>query len=250
MKKSIVAALGLSALLAGAGIAHADRRAFTRTYEYMTMPAGETELEIYSTQSRATFDSDSPQEFNLQLEVEHGITRRWDVSLYHVFEQSSGPALEDNSAFHFSELKLRTRYRFAERGELPVDILAYAEAVKSFGASAYEAELKAIIARDFGRATAVVNAIGAATFGGDVDEVELEIGYAAGLTYEVNPRWKLGAESWGAADIEAAGDIAVYAGPAISWAPAASMWVTGTAGFGVTETADDATVRLLLGLHI
>jgi hypothetical protein len=256
MKLSTVAvvastsALTLAALVAAPGTAHADRRSFTRTYEYMTMPEGETELEIYSTQSRSSFDSDSPQEFNLQLEIEHGITRRWDISLYHVFEQSSGPALEDNTAFHFSELKLRTRYRFSERGELPVDILAYAEAIKVFGASVYEAELKAILARDFGRTTVAVNAIGAVEFGGDVEETELELGYAAGVTYELNPRWKFGAESWGAAGTDELGDMAVYAGPAISWAPGQSMWVSGTAGFGITDTADDATVRVLIGLHL
>ena len=76
----LLVAAGAATLLAGAlaGDARADRRAFTRTYEYTTMPEGQTEIEIYSTHSRATFDgATSPQSFVLQLEVEHGITDRW-----------------------------------------------------------------------------------------------------------------------------------------------------------------------------
>ena len=74
----LLVAAGAATLLAGAlaGDARADRRAFTRTYEYTTMPEGQTEIEIYSTHSRATFDgATSPQSFVLQLEVEHGIPR-------------------------------------------------------------------------------------------------------------------------------------------------------------------------------
>jgi hypothetical protein len=236
--------------LATAGTAHADRRSFTQAYEYATQTAGETELELYSTQTRTSWDSASPQSFRLQLGIEHGITRRWDLALFHAFDQASGPALEDNAAFHFSELRLRTRYRFSERGELPLDILAYAEATKVFGASVYEGELRAVLARDFGRTTVAVNGIGAAVFGGDVDEVELAVGYAGGITYEFNPRWKFGAESWGLAGTDDLGDMPIHAGPAISWAPSQSLWVTGTAGFGVTKTAADASVGLALGLRL
>lgn len=241
------ALLGVAAMTT---LAHADRRAFTRTYEYLTMPQGQTEVEIYSTQSRSTFDgATSPQSFNLQLEIEHGITDRWDVSLYHVFTQASD-GMGNSTGLGFSEVKLRTRYRFAERGELPVDLLAYGEVIKEFGASVYGIEGKAIIARDLGKATIAANLIAETEFGGDVDETEVELGWAAGVTYEVSPRWKVGAETWGDFEAEHPDELSASAGPVLSWAPSPLLWVTTTAGFGVTDEADAFSVRAILGLGL
>jgi len=239
--------------LAGApAVAHADRRAFTHTYEYQTMPEGETELEIYSTQDREKLKGESAKNFELKLEIEHGITERWDFSVYHVFTQRTGVLVDgsDSEDFHFKEIQLRTRYRFAERGELPVDMLLYAEATKEFGAGVYEGELKGIFARDFDRVTAVVNAIGAVEFGSAVDEPEVELGWAGGLTYEVIPEWKVGAESWGEKVLEEDHDLAAWAGPAVSWAPAHSFWISSTAGFGLTDASSEIEVRALLGVHL
>jgi hypothetical protein len=250
MKPLLASAAGLAALLLAATPAAADRRSFTRTYEYMTMPEGETELEIYTTQSKTTFDNPSPKEFELMLEVEHGLTERWDFSIYHVFKQSTGPAPEDESPFHFDEIKLRSRYRFAERGELPVDLLAYGEIIKVFGEGVWEAEAKAIIARDFDKLTAAVNLIGEVKFGPSVPEAEVEAGYAAGLTYEAVPEWKLGVESWGGFEVEHTDEFAASVGPAVSWAPASTLWIATTAGFGVTDYADDFSVRAIIGMDL
>lgn len=242
----------LALTLALPSLASADRRAFTQTYEYMTMPRGETEVEIYSTQNQATWDDDSPSSFELALEVEHGITDRWDVALYHIFDQSTGDGTVTNpgEAFHFAELKLESRYRFAERGELPVDTVAYLELVKVFGGSVYEAEAKAILARDFGQVTVAVNPIVEIEFGGDVPEAEVGLGWAAGATYEVAPSLKVGAETWGGFELEEADEIAVSAGPAISWAPSSSLWVATTIGFGLGDNADKLSVRAAIGMHL
>jgi hypothetical protein len=246
-------ALPVVLLLGAASAAHADRRSFTRTYEYMTMPEGETELEIYTTQSREVLDGASAKEFELQLEIEHGITNRWDVSLYHVFTQVDGATPDQDEPFGFRELKLRTRYRFSERGELPVDILLYGEGVKVFGEQIYEAEGKLILARDFDKLTLAVNAIGEAELGAALEHPEYFVGWAAGATYEALPEIKLGAESWGdyaLDDHEGEEPLTGYAGPSVSWAPATSLWATVGAGFGITDNADDLTVRAILGLSL
>jgi hypothetical protein len=247
--RSLLLSLGL---LLVASPAHADRRAFTHTYEYMTMPEAETELEIYSTQTKTAFGDDpTPRSYELMLEIEHGITSKWDVALYHVFDQATGPGPDDNESFHFAEMKLETRYRFAERGEWPVDVLVYGEGVKVFGEGVYEAEAKIILARDFDKLTAVLNMVGEVVFDPRLDEPELEAGWAAGLTYEVMPEWKVGAESWGDAEVEELDEtLAGYVGPVVSWAPSSGLWVAVTPGFGVTDAADDLNVRLAVGLHI
>ena len=122
MRLPLVAALCLAPLVVPA-VAHADRRAFTHTYEYLTAPEGQTEVELHTEQARATWGDGAAETYTFQLELEHGITDRWDIALYHVFEQSSGApgAAVD---LHLAEIKLESRYRFAERGELPVDVVA------------------------------------------------------------------------------------------------------------------------------
>lgn len=238
------------ASLAASSPAHADRRSFTHTYEYATAPAGTTDVELYSTQSRSTFDDGAAQGYQLQVEVEHGITDRFDVGLYHVFEQTSAadPALAE--ALHFHKVKARGRYRFAERGELPVDVLAYFELAKDFGASVYEIEGKAILARDFGPLLVAGNLIGAVEVGGDVDEPEVELGWAVGASYEVSSTVRAGVETYGGFEAEEVGDAAASVGPALAWGAGRNMWIAGTAGFGLTDTANAFDARVIVGLHL
>lgn len=239
-----------AAALSASSLAHADRRTFTRTYEYTTMPQGQTELEIYSTQSAYRLTDDAPRAFELQLELEHGITDRFDLGLYHVFEQVSATDATAAEAFHFSELKLRGRYRFAERGELPLDLVAYLEGVKAFGKGAYEAEAKVIAARDLGPVLVSANLIGEVEFGPDVDEAELELGWAVGAAYEVCPALRLGVESYGSFEAEEPEEVSASVGPSVSWASTGKLWVAGTAGFGVTDEADRVSARVILGIDL
>src|SRR5678816_4741675 len=107
---------GLLGVTVGADIAHADVRSFTQTYEYSTTPQGTTDLELWHTQARRTWDSDTPQRFEQIVEIEHGLTDKWDMAFYTVFEQVNGDAMTAEP-YHFSEAKLETRYRLADRGE-------------------------------------------------------------------------------------------------------------------------------------
>jgi hypothetical protein len=227
--------------------AQADRRSFTRTYEYTTMPEGQTELEIYSTQTRNRFTEASARSFELQLEVEYGVTDRFDLGLYQVFEQSSSAT--ESEPLHFSEIKLRGRYRFAERGELPLDLLAYFEGAKEFGEGVYEAEAKLIAARDFDRLLLSTNLIGEVVFGPDATS-EVELGWAVGAAVEVTPQFRIGAESYGMFEVEEPEELSAYVGPALSWAPPGKLWVAGTAGFGITDEADRIAARFILGIDL
>jgi hypothetical protein len=226
--------------------ASADRRLFTSTYEYKTVPQGHTALELWHTESRENFDGDV-QALEHILEIEHGLTDRWDAALYTVFTQLSSEDPAVAVPFSLHEMKLETRYRFADRGEWPVDVLAYGEFAKEFGESVYEAEAKAILARDFDNFTAAVNLIGAVEFGADVMETELEGGWAAGLSYEVHPKFNAGLEQY--ASISEAG-FAAAVGPALSIAPSSSLWASFTLGFGLTDDAPKLAGRLILGIEL
>jgi hypothetical protein len=248
------------ATIAGAGEARADRRAFTHTYEYMTQPKGNLELELYNTQSSATYDTDSPTEIEQQVEVEYGITDHWDIALYQVFE---GGEAAGASSLGYHETKIESRYRLAERGEWPVDVLLFLEVFKPFGIRAVGVEPKLVLARDFGPITVAANLMlelepeeetDAATGKQEV-EYETEPEFALGATWEIVPEWKLGAETWGnfeAFGDETTGGYGAYLGPAVSWAPSPKLWVSSTAGFKLagTKDANDFVFSIGLGLSI
>lgn len=227
--------------------AHADRRSFTETYEFATVPQGHTAIEIWHTQARGTWDADTPLALQNILEIEHGITDRWDAALYQVFEQSSTGDPVTSEAFHFSELKLETRYRLAERGEWPIDTLLYFEVAKEFDESVYELEGKVIGARDFDKLTVAANAIVEVKVGKDAEETEPEFGWAIGATYEVHPKLRIGAETYGAIEEE---EVAAAVGPAISVAPASNFWFAATAAFGLGDEAEAFRGRIILGIEL
>lgn len=261
MRTVIISITAIATIALTATTAHADRRAFANVYEYMTMPEGDLELEFYNTQSRDTFDPESARSFESQVEVEYGITNRWDISLYQTFAQSMDPAAGTSTGLNYTKTKLRTRYRFGERGELPVDVLVYFEVQKAFGSGTWVVEPKLILARDFGKVTVAVNLIPEVELeeeleitGTEVEaerELELEPGWALGATYELSPKWKLGAEWFGAVghpfdDAE----VETWVGPSASWAPSPKLWATANAGFGLTEHSSDLRVRFILGVGI
>jgi hypothetical protein len=156
----------------------------------------------------------------------------------------------DGEGLALTEVELASRYRLAERGDLPVDLLIYGEVGKRFGASVYDVEGRLVMGRELGALSAVANVIGGAVVGGDVDEAELALGWAAGVSYEVAPRWKLGVESWGGMRSEGSEEVAATAGPAVAWMPSTRLWVTATAGFGLTDEADAFTAAAIIGLGL
>jgi len=109
-------ALGLFCL--GADIANADRRGYVWTYEYMTMPKGQAELEYYLTHNVTDFHKYSGKNtWEHQAELEYGLTDHWDIAIYQRWLQTNTSAQDE---FEYAGTKLRTRYRFGEirRGEM------------------------------------------------------------------------------------------------------------------------------------
>ncbi len=240
--------------------AHADRRSFLETYEYMTMPEGDVELEFWNRQSRATFDPDSPREMQFEIELEYGITAHWDVALYQVFSQATNagdPTM--GSPFGYAGTKLETRYRLGERGENPVDTVLYFEIEKEHVADEdeWEFEPKVIVARDFGKVTTAFNAILEAKVARELEpdgeaevETAFEAGWAFGVTYEVAPSFKVGAETFGSTHLTGEDETKALAGPSLSWAPSSKLWIATTAAFGLTDDSPDFQFGFVTGVGL
>src|SRR3569623_818361 len=235
-------------------LARADRRSFGYTYEYATLPEGQTEVEIWHTQSRDSWDASSAERFEEKLEIEYGVTDRYDVSMYTVFAESTDENL------HLDAVRIENRYRFADRGEWPVDTVAYLALAKDFGASIYEVDGKAIFSRNFDKLLLAGNAIGEVAFGNNVPHRDLSLGWSVGASYEVAPQVRLGVERWGASEANEDGSgrtLRAAVGAAISLAPSSKLWLAATAGFGVASTfeSDDFSgaafsARVVIGMEM
>jgi hypothetical protein len=190
--------------------------------------------------------------FRNMLELEYGLTDRWDMALYNLFDVTTAP--EDTG---YAGLKLETRYRLLPAGEFVVDPIIYFELqVLRHGDAREKLEAKLILARDQGPWNVAFNlaAEGEHLVSGDwIPETE----YALGVSRELGgPALKLGVEIFGKAEKPPGEDVAVFAwtGPALSWAtrfPGAmrGLWVTVGAGRGLTSASDTWYGRAIVGLQ-
>ncbi len=258
MSKRIAIVFGLAAgfLVCLALPAHADRRAYGVTYEAVTAPQGELDVETWSTYAAAGEVDGGPASKGARemVELEYGITDRWDAALYNMVDVVSG-----DTASGYAGFKIETRYRPTQRGEWIVDPVFYLEFQQLFRGDANQTlEGKLILAKDFGPVNAAVNIA--------VEEERLEdkswnteLEYAAGVSYALSPAWMFGAETFGAAEredeMEGGGTKArVWAGPAVSWAGSGrgalrGIWVTAAGGAGLTSDTADYYARLIVGFQ-
>lgn len=252
MRPHIAATFFLLAIAAAPG-ARADRRAYGVTYEAVTAPQGELDVETWSTYAPMGEVDGGPASKGVRemIELEYGITDRWDAALYNMLDVTSGDTDSGYAGF-----KVETRYKLADRGEWLVDPIVYFEFQQLFrGDARQKYELKLILAKDFGKLNVALNAA--------VEEERTtdpswntEFEYAAGTSYEVSPAIKLGAEVFGKAEKAEMGGIEnrTWVGPAVSWASGShgvlrGIWVTLAGGAGLTDETDKFYARAVVGLQ-
>ncbi len=225
-------------VLFGAFPASADRRGYVWTYEYMTMPKGTSEVEYYLTARVPDLHKyDDRNTWEHQVEYEYGLTDHWDVAVYQRWEQTN---TQTDDEFEYTGTKLRTRYRFGEKGMYPLDTLLYLEYVRPDDSDSPEVlEGKLILAKDFGKINVAWNQI---VEDGISNGGQTEHAYAAGLNYEFNPTWTLGLESTGNLT-----DDKYYLGPTVSWA-GEKFWIALGGLRGLNDRSDDLRARFIAGI--
>jgi hypothetical protein len=250
----------LAALLAALAVwlpatpARADRRAYTTTYEAVTAPKGELDVEMWSSYAHAGELLDGPASRGLRnmLELEYGITDRWDMALYNMLDVTS-----DSADTGYAGAKLETRYRLLPAGSWIVDPILYFEAqLLRLGDARQTFEGKLILARDEGPWNFAFNVAVEGEHlvkGGWTPELEL----AAGVSRELaGPAMKLGLEAFGKTEKDPGASVATFAwaGPALSWATRfqhgmEGIWVTVGGGHGLTSESDAWYGRAIVGLQ-
>ena len=240
--KNHVVGFAAAVIMAIAGTtAYADQRSYVWTYEYLTLAKDSAELEYYQTAVTKDRQKDSSSDWQQQIELEYGLTDRLDAALYQVYEQKEkDPAKSDTGVMKYSGYKFRLRYRIAEKNQLPVDVLLYAEHQEKVDAGSGDLfEGKVILAKDIGKLNISYNQIYKNTYdGGDRASHE----YAAGMSYELAPSFKLGIESKGNYYTDK-----YAAGPTVSWI-GGRIWANLGAVYGLNSRTNDREVRFLLGV--
>ncbi len=233
--------------------ARADRRAYGVTYEAVTAPAGELDVETWSTYAPLGEVDGGPASRGLRemIELEYGITDRWDAALYNMLDFTSGDTESGYAGF-----KVESRYRLTDRGAWFVDPVIYVEVQDLFrGDARQKYELKLIVAKNFGPLNVAVNAA--------IEEERTtepawntELEYAAGTSYALSPAFMLGAEGFGKLERDEMSGVVnrTWAGPCISWAHGGGahmrgLWVTLAGGGGLTAETDSYYARAIVGLQ-
>jgi hypothetical protein len=240
---TVLAPLAALALALAPAPARADRRYYGETYTAQTAPRGSLDLELWSTLHQAPRGSGGPDVWRHQLELETGITDRWDVALYNIARKVDGQQLE------YEALKVETRYKLAEPGHWFVDPVLYFEAVKTFvDEKPWSIEEKIILSKDLGRLNLAVNLAAEQEFEGG--HVNHDFDWATGASWEIVPAFRVGAEAFGevARDVVEGGGVKVessaWAGPAVSiaWGRA---WLVLAAGFALNDVSEALRARAI-----
>jgi hypothetical protein len=256
--------LGRTLIASGAALAlwpvssRADRRAYGETYEAVTAPQGEIDVETWFTGATQSDLDGGPatRGFRGMLELEYGITERWDVALYNMLDMGT---LQPG----YAGFKIETRFRPSLPGQWFVDPVIYLEYQRrTIGDASDALELKVILAKDMGPWNFAVNVAGEVESLPGVG-LNPELEYAVGVSREAGtPALKVGVEAFGKVErppsavdtLPRTTNVFVWVGPAVSWATTfegslRGLWITVAAGHGVTTDANGWYGRGIVGLQ-
>jgi hypothetical protein len=203
-------------------VAFANPHPLPYSYPYQTLPQGKVEVEqiadivpmrVSREKTDGTREAVTALRYQLQTELELGISDRLELGLYFAFRQG---ATADTPALRFEGMKQRLRYRFAEEGDWPVDVGLYFEVAEFY--NEVELEEKLLLSRRFGYLTAVANLWVEQEYYFQEQEWKLIYNPTAGAVYEFSPNFMLGLEYWARGRFDEADDDA---GAAAGVSPAA-----------------------------
>lgn len=142
--------LTLAAILAlclCSGTARAIEYYELEVYGYQTAAARELEIENTSTFSSDSLERVSNQIMRSTFEFNYGLSDRWEATAYLDYTEPLGGGTE------FTAFRAHARTRFAEQGELPVDLGAYfeVELPRNYRQKEMGFEFRPILERDFSR---------------------------------------------------------------------------------------------------
>lgn len=243
--------IAFAVVVAGHNSAWATERAFTFSYEATTMPKGHVEYEQYVTwKASKAIDSDFDR-FDFRHEIEFGVTDRLQLAFYlSDWRYQDGDSVRNDRA-QWRDVGVEAIYQLADPTADPLGLAVYGE-LKG-GDELIELEAKLIVQKNIGSWIVVWNGTFEAEWEGeDFDEDKGELAQTLGVSYQINPTWRVGAEliheveysDWSQWE-----DHVVYLGPNVSYR-SQRWWITVTPTFQVTDVDSEADfqTRMIIGI--
>ncbi|MBP7948393.1 MAG: hypothetical protein KA004_01970 [Verrucomicrobiales bacterium] len=208
---SLAAVILAAGLLGPVATTHADENMFGYVYGADTLPKGKFELYNWTTwrhdKNQGEYDA-----FDVQFELEYGITDRFQTSTYLVFDgrDQSGlgsHGLEDISDFRFDGLKQAFKYNVLSTYKDPIGLSLYFEPgysrfhkVTGERLDEFEIETKLILQKNFLDDTLLWALNVTPEFewyfpDGESSETEFILELSSGLSYRVAKNWFVGVET-------------------------------------------------------
>jgi hypothetical protein len=233
--------------------AGASERHFTFTYEVFTADKGEVELENWMTWQFHRGRSGAPDtnEFDFRHELEFGITDRFQAALYLAdWHLNDHPGA--GNRVHFDNAALELIYRLSNPVTDFVGSAVYGE-VRG-GPDFLELESKILLQKNLGKWVAAYNGTLEGRWEGEhLDQREGEFQQTVAVSYEINPRFMVGAEALHEIDLpnwDNAEKSVVWAGPNAS-IRSGHWYVTVTSLARLTDNRGEPCVqtRLITGFE-
>lgn len=241
-----IAALTVASL--ASNDARANPRPFPFTYHYGTTAAGQLEVEQYidliptDVVDATAGDESTRLRFDLQTELEFGLSDHWELGFYLVGRQpAEGP-------YQFRGIKQRLRGRFAEEGDLPLDLGIYFEV--SEYADKIELEQKLILAKRFGALLFAANVSFEQEIPYAGGEVEVVFNPSAGISWAASPAVSLGLEYRADGELGEFGEADHYLGPALMLVSGEYFATIGGYAHLGGASEGDVWFRLLFGIGL
>jgi hypothetical protein len=205
--KFIIAQAPFLLVALGAVQARANPHELPFNYPYETLGEGEAEIETYTDMTPLRVNADptgaTPGRlwepwYQVTTEFEYGVSDRWELALYQVFEAS--PQDGGSNSLGFDGLKFRARTRLAEQGEWPLDVGLYFELETMHDELALEEKI--LLQKRFGNFRWLANLWVEQQIERPFDgkpyrsNLEFVVNPTTGLTYQITPVFHLGAEYW------------------------------------------------------
>jgi hypothetical protein len=238
---------GLAPLLAAVGLcpsaAHADERRFTYVHESTVHAPGEIAYEQFVTWKTDRADRPGFNRIDLRHEFEFGVVEDFQIGLYLPDWRIEWD--DASSSVRFRDVAVDGILALTNPSESALGSALYGEV--KVGDELFVLEGKLLLQLNIDRTVFAWNGIVEAEWEGDgYDDDKGVFGQTLGASYEISPRWLVGAELLHEveyADWSDWGDHFVAAGPNISHRRE-QFWITATALFQVTDLANEPDFQL------
>jgi len=207
----------LGAALALAASADASSRRFTYSYETTTMSKGAMELETWVTWKTDRAADPDFERFDIRHEFEYGFSDRLQLAFYFADWRYEENATEPGKT-EFRDVAVEAIYNLTDPNTTPFGSALYGEIKGSD--DFIELEGKLLLQKNVGQWMFVYNVGGEIAWEDNYENDEAELMQSAGVSYQINPSWSVGAEllhEIAVPDVDTIGDSSVYAGPNASW---------------------------------